>query len=127
MPIGIPVSTLHLARTEAKALSTRSRAMLALAVLLGSLAAWSSSKAQQPVNVPERSYNAFRTGANTSETILTPQNVRSSANQFHKRYAMSVDGKIEGSPLYLSSVTIGGGTHNVLYVLLSMVKHVVTG
>jgi hypothetical protein len=68
------------------------------------------------VNVSERSYNKNRTGANTAETILTPANVNSSANQFHKQFVMKVDGKIEGSPLYASSVQIGGGTHNVIYV-----------
>ena len=68
------------------------------------------------VNVPERSYNPNRTGANTAETILTPANVSSSANQFHKQFVMKVDGKIEGSPLYASSVQIAGGTHNVIYV-----------
>src|SRR5687767_188137 len=47
------------------------------------------------VDVLERSYNGFRTGANTAETTLTPANVRSSANQFHRRFVMNVDGKIE--------------------------------
>ena len=69
-----------------------------------------------PVNVLERGYNPLRTGANTAETVLTPANVRSSANQFHKQFVMKVDGKIEGSPLYASSVAIAGGTHNVVYV-----------
>jgi hypothetical protein len=68
------------------------------------------------VNVLERGYNRFRTGANTAETVLTPANVQSSANQFHKQFVMRVDGKIEGSPLYASTVSIAGGTHNVLYV-----------
>lgn len=67
-------------------------------------------------DVLERSYNRFRTGANTAETTLTPANVRSSANQFHKRFVMKVDGKIEGSPLYAAGVAIAGGTHDVLYV-----------
>ena len=70
-------------------------ALLLAAVLLGS-----SSQARAAVDVLERSYNAFRTGAVTSETVLTPANVVSSANQFHRRFVMSVDGKIEGSPLY---------------------------
>ncbi|MGD0097087.1 MAG: hypothetical protein ABSB60_11365 [Terracidiphilus sp.] len=69
----------------------------------------------QTLNVPERSYNRLRTGVNPSETILTPANVSSTANQFHKRFVMRVDGKIEGSPLYLLSVQIAGGTHNVIY------------
>ncbi len=68
------------------------------------------------INVLERGYNKYRTGANTTETVLTPANVRSSANQFHRQFVMQVDGKIEGSPLYASSVQIAGGTHNVIYV-----------
>ena len=68
------------------------------------------------VNVPERSYNKNRTGVNAAETTLTPANVSSSANQFHKQFVMKVDGKIEGSPLYASGIQIGGGTHNVVYV-----------
>jgi outer membrane protein assembly factor BamB len=67
-------------------------------------------------DVLERSYNRFRTGANTAETVLTPANVRSSANQFHRRFVMRVDGKIEGSPLYAAAVPIAGGTHDVVYV-----------
>jgi hypothetical protein len=68
------------------------------------------------VNVTQRSYDPNRTGANTTETLLTPANVSSTANQFHKQFVMRVDGKIEGSPLYASSVQIAGGTHNVIYV-----------
>lgn len=68
------------------------------------------------VNVTERSYNPNRTGANTAETILTPANVNSTANQFHKQFTMKVDGKIEGSPLYASGIHIAGGTHQVVYV-----------
>lgn len=67
-------------------------------------------------DVLERSYNRFRTGVHANETVLTPANVRSSANQFHKRFVMKVDGKIEGSPLYAAAASIAGGTHNVLYV-----------
>lgn len=72
--------------------------------------------AQAAVNVFERSYDPYRTGANTAETTLTPANVKADANQFHKRFALKVDGKIEGSPLYASQVNIGGGLHNVVYV-----------
>ena len=64
----------------------------------------------------ESGYDKSRTGVNAAETILTPANVNSSANQFHKQFVMRVDGKIEGSPLYASGVAIAGGTHNVVYV-----------
>lgn len=55
-----------------------------------------------------------RTGQNLSETILTTSNVSSSA--FGKIGFFSVDGKVDAEPLYLSGLTISGGTHNVLYV-----------
>ena len=84
--------------------------------LLGLVIACSGSEALGAGDVLERGYNKFRTGANTAETVLTPANVNSSANQFHKRFVMPVDGKIEGSPLYASGVTIAGGTHDVVYV-----------
>lgn len=76
----------------------------------------SNAYALGTVNVLERSYNKFRTGANTDETVLTPANVNSGANQFHKQFALAVDGKIESSPLYASAISIAGGTHNVVYV-----------
>jgi hypothetical protein len=94
---------------------TGCRAMLSNLFLYVFVVAFSQLTLGQ-VSVLERSYNRFRTGANIAETLLTPANVRSSANQFHKRFVMKVDGKIEGSPLYASGVTIGGGTHHVLYV-----------
>ena len=92
------------------------RGQLGRATLFTFLAlAWSTAVLSQ-VNVTERGYDHFRTGANTAESILTPANVSSSANQFHKQFVMRVDGKIEGSPLYASGVSISGGTHNVIYV-----------
>jgi outer membrane protein assembly factor BamB len=86
------------------------------AAILGLAIACASVVNLGAVDVLERSYNRFRTGANTAETILTPANVQSSANQFHKRFVMKVDGKIEGSPLYAAGVSIAGGVHNVVYV-----------
>ena len=94
----------------------RDGAWLAIAVLLGSILAWANPQALGAVDVLERSYNPLRTGANTGEATLTPANVTSSANQFHKQFVMSVDGKIEGSPLYASNINIAGGVHNVVYV-----------
>ncbi|HYA22567.1 MAG TPA: PQQ-binding-like beta-propeller repeat protein [Terriglobales bacterium] len=56
-----------------------------------------------------------RTGRNLQETILTTSNVNSSS--FGKLFTMSVDGIIDAEPLYLSGVSIAGGTHNVLYAV----------
>ena len=60
-------------------------------------------------------YDNSRTGLNPNETILTLANVNSST--FGKLNLLSVDGKVDAEPLYLSAVTISGQTHNVLYVV----------
>ena len=44
-------------------------------------------------------YNNARTGANTTEKILTPSNVN--VNTFGKVFTQPVDGIIVGQPLYL--------------------------
>ncbi len=56
-----------------------------------------------------------RTGQNLSETILTPANVN--ATTFGKVGFFTVDGKVDGQPLFVGSLAIAGGTHNVLYVV----------
>ncbi|SIT42801.1 Pyrrolo-quinoline quinone [Paraburkholderia ribeironis] len=56
-----------------------------------------------------------RTGQNLNETILTPANVN--ATTFGKVGFFAVDGKVDGQPLYIGSLAIAGGTHNVLYVV----------
>src|ERR1700724_233036 len=61
-------------------------------------------------------YDNARTGANLSETVLTPANVN--ATKFGKIGFYSVDGKVDGQPVYLSQVSISGQTtRNVLYVV----------
>lgn len=60
-------------------------------------------------------YDNSRTGANLSETILTPGNV--GPNSFRKLFALSVDGQIYGQPLYMPALSIGGVSHNVVFVV----------
>jgi hypothetical protein len=59
-------------------------------------------------------YDAGRTGLNANESTLTLQNVKPSS--FGLLRTFPVDGKVDAQPLYLSSLTVGGQTHNVLYV-----------
>ncbi|HEY6253798.1 MAG TPA: pyrrolo-quinoline quinone [Candidatus Angelobacter sp.] len=60
-------------------------------------------------------YGNARTGADTSETILTPQNVN--AQQFGKVFSFKVDGDVYAQPLYLPQLEIPGkGKHHVLFV-----------
>lgn len=54
-----------------------------------------------------------RTGANTSETILTPTNV---ATSFGRLFTNSVDGQIYAQPLYVQNLSISNGVHNVIFV-----------
>jgi hypothetical protein len=56
----------------------------------------------------------MRTGQNTQETILTTANVNSSS--FGKIGFFQADGKVDAEPLYVPGESIGGATHNVLYV-----------
>ena len=55
-----------------------------------------------------------RTGQNTNETILTTSNVN--VNQFGKVFSLPTDGQVYAQPLYVPTVNIAGGTHNVLMV-----------
>ena len=71
-----------------------------------------SSAAQ--VNVTTYHNDNSRTGQNTSETTLTTSNVN--ATNFGKLFSQSIDGFSYGQPLYVSSLTINGATHNVVYV-----------
>jgi hypothetical protein len=56
-----------------------------------------------------------RTGQNLKETILTPTNV--SPNTFGLRKTVTLDGKVDAQPLFLSGVSIAGGTHDVVYAV----------
>jgi hypothetical protein len=60
-------------------------------------------------------YDNMRSGANTNETVLTPANVNST--KFGLLGSFTVDGKVDGQPLYLSNVSIAGAAKNVLYVV----------
>src|SRR5438270_7277851 len=55
-----------------------------------------------------------RTGQQLKETILTTSNVNSS--HFGVLYSNSLDGAVFAQPLYVSKLSIGGGTHNVVFV-----------
>ena len=66
------------------------------------------------VNVLTQHNDLARTGANTSETILTPANVNST--RFGKLFADSVDAQVYAQPLYVENLDLAGGTHNVVFV-----------
>src|SRR5580692_6813621 len=55
-----------------------------------------------------------RTGANTSETILSPANVN--PGNFGLMFVDNVDGQVYAQPLYVENMSISNGTHNVVFV-----------
>jgi hypothetical protein len=55
-----------------------------------------------------------RSGLNPTESTLTLANVNSSS--FGLLHNLPVDGKVDAQPLYLSQLSIAGGTHNVVFV-----------
>ncbi|HKF03120.1 MAG TPA: hypothetical protein VKB49_12450, partial [Candidatus Sulfotelmatobacter sp.] len=82
----------------------------ALALLLATAAL----PAVAQVNVPTSQYNNQRTNVNSSELVLAPANVNSTT--FGKQFSQTVDGYVYAQPLYVANMTIGGVTHNVVYV-----------
>ncbi|MGA7539137.1 MAG: PQQ-binding-like beta-propeller repeat protein [Steroidobacteraceae bacterium] len=77
----------------------------------------SSSPPPQPsahTDVPTYRDNPGRTGANLTETVLTPANVN--ASSFGLLRVLAVDGKVDAQPLYLAQLSIAGATHNVVFV-----------
>jgi hypothetical protein len=65
-------------------------------------------------NIVTERYDNARTGANLSETQLSPSTVNSSTFGLVGTYAVS--GSVYAQPLYVRNVTIGGAQHNVIYV-----------
>ncbi|SDQ80678.1 PQQ-like domain-containing protein [Paraburkholderia fungorum] len=56
-----------------------------------------------------------RTGQMLAETALTPTNVNSAS--FGKVAFLAADGKVDGQPLFVTSLSIGGASHDVVYVV----------
>ncbi len=71
--------------------------------------------ASSGVNVTTYHNDNARDGWYASETTLTPQNVN--VNTFGKLSELTVDGKVDAQPLYVSSLSVAGQTHNVLIVV----------
>jgi hypothetical protein len=94
-------------------MKTISRAICVCLLVMGAISTtWSQ------VSITTESYDASRTGANLSETILTTSNVNSS--EFGKLYSYSLagGGSIYAQPLYVPGLSLPGlGTYNVLFVV----------
>ena len=80
--------------------------------------------AQAATPVLTRSYDNGRTGANLTETLLTPQLVASKGLQRAKSLVIDDDPRIEAQPLYVPNLVMSDGkTHNVVFVA-SMGNHI---
>jgi hypothetical protein len=67
------------------------------------------------VNVLTYHNDVARTGQNLGETTLTPATLN--FNSFGKVGYLTVDAGVDAEPLYLSNLTVAGGSHNVLFVV----------
>jgi hypothetical protein len=69
-----------------------------------------------PTDVVTFKNDVGRTGQNLTESVLTPTNVNSAT--FGLLHNLSVDGKVDAQPLYLSQLTAGTppAIHNVVFV-----------
>lgn len=66
------------------------------------------------MNIPMFHVDQNRSGANLTETILTPANV--TPQSFGKLFSQLVDGYVYGQPLLVSNLTMANSaTHNVLF------------
>jgi regulation of enolase protein 1 (concanavalin A-like superfamily) len=66
------------------------------------------------IDVTTYKYDLARTGLNSAETVLTTANVRSTTFGFLRN--LPGDGTVFAQPLYLSALSIGGVSHNVVFV-----------
>jgi outer membrane protein assembly factor BamB len=78
-----------------------------------SACAGAAASPAQGTDVTTYKYDPGRSGANLTESILTPANV--SAASFGLLCLLAVDGKVDAQPLYLSGLTLQGSAHNVVY------------
>jgi hypothetical protein len=85
---------------------------LLLSIALAQSAAQAQSTTPTPV-LTQHNDNG-RSGSYLTETTLSPQTV--SESTFGKLWQLPVDGRIYSQPLYVPNVSIGGGTHNVVYI-----------
>lgn len=74
-----------------------------------------NAKTVQGTDVVTYHYDAARTGLNASENVLTPATVNST--NFGLLRVLPVDGKVDGAPLYLSSLSVGGQAHKVVFAV----------
>jgi hypothetical protein len=65
------------------------------------------------IDVTTYKYDLSRSGLNSSESALTVANV--AAATFGLLRSLSVDGRVDAQPLYLSQLSVAGSAHNVVF------------
>jgi len=75
----------------------------------------SSGAASATTDVLTYHNDNMRTGENLTETVLTPANVTSST--FGMLRLLQTDNPVDAAPLIAVNVSMGGGTHTVVYVV----------
>ena len=101
-------------------------AAILLTISCGHSNSSSSTTTSQPLPAPQTHTNVltyrndtFRSGQNLTETVLTLANVNSSS--FGKLFSVSLDGKVDAQPLYLSQLTLPN--QGVRSVVLAATEH----
>ncbi|MFZ3201776.1 MAG: malectin domain-containing carbohydrate-binding protein [Candidatus Acidiferrales bacterium] len=89
----------------------RGIAVYALGLALLLVAASLPALAQVSITMQHNDLN--RSGDNLNETVLTTSNVNSTS--FGLLQKITVDNQVYATPLVVAGLTIGGGTHNVVY------------
>jgi hypothetical protein len=90
--------------------SIRPAALLSAVVAAGAFATATTAYA----DVTTYHGDALRTGWFSNETALNTSNVN--ASSFGLLKTVVLDGRVDAEPLFLANVTIGSGTHDVVYV-----------
>ena len=93
------------------------------ATVMNAVSSVTSNEATLTVTAPSASVDVTtyhndnaRTGQNLKETVLTPSNVNQ--NAFGLRKIVTLDGRVDAQPLFLSAVSVAGqGAHDVVYAV----------
>ena len=89
--------------------------LLAFSWLILNLILFSGSTLWAQTSLTTYHNDQARDGWNQSEITLTTANVNHAT--FGKLFSNAVDGQVYAQPLYMPNISIGGGTHNVVYVV----------
>jgi hypothetical protein len=74
-----------------------------------------AAQQEQGIDVTTFHYDSMRTGWNSKETKLSPGTVKNGS--FGLLKAVALDEQVDGQPLVVSGLEIGGQTHEVVYVV----------